>query len=226
MGPNVLSKCVAELIGVFALIVIGAGSVCLLGLPNSPQNLVGIAIAHGLVIAVMICALGHISGAHFNPAVTVAMISVKKIEPPLAVAYILAQLAGSVAGAYVLKEIFAPGVAAVTHLGTTAPAHGFTDMATFYLETILTFFLVLVIFGSAVDKRGANIICPLAIGGTVCLDILFGGPLTGASMNPAKTLGPAIMSGMWKAHWAYWAGPILGGVLAAQIYTHVIGKSE
>jgi MIP family channel proteins len=226
VGQNVLSKCIAEFIGVFTLIVIGAGSVCLLGVPHSPQTLVGIAIAHGLVIAVMICALGHISGAHFNPAVTVAMITVKKIEPPLAIAYIIAQLAGSLAGAYVLKEIFAPNIAAVTNLGTTAPGNGFTPMATFYLETILTFFLVLVIFGSAVDKRGANVICPLAIGGTVALDILFGGPLTGASMNPAKTLGPAVMSGTYTAHWAYWAGPILGGVIAANLYTHVIGKSE
>lgn len=225
MAPTSLSKCAAEFIGTFTLVFVGAGTVCLSAIPGT-HNLLSIAIAFGLTVAAMICAIGHISGAHINPAVTFALLITKKIEPPLAIGYIIAQLAGATFAAFVLKDMFAPGIWDAKHLGTTIPDHGFTPMATFYLETILTFFLVFVIFGSAVDKRGANTICALAIGGTVTLDILLGGPLTGASMNPARTFGPALMSGTWTAHWAYWAGPLLGAALAALSYTHFIGKSE
>lgn len=223
MGPNALSKCAAELIGTFTLVFIGCGAVCLSNIAGT-HTLLSIALAFGLTVAAMICAIGHISGCHINPAVTFALLVTKKIELPLAAGYILAQLAGATLAAYFLKEMFAPGIA--KSLGSTVPDHGFTPMATFYLETILTFFLVFVIFGSAVDKRGANVICPLAIGATVIIDILLGGPLTGASMNPARTFGPALISGTWNAHWAYWAGPLLGAAIAALSYTHVVGKTE
>jgi len=233
--PNTAQKCAAEFIATFALVFIGSGAICLLAVPGSPQNLIGIGLAHGLTITAMIAAIGHISGAHINPAVTIALLVVIKIEAPLAIAYIIAQLAGAVVAAFLLKEIFSPFPEAMNtfHLGSTTPladakthAQLISPMMNFTIETILTFLLGLVIFGSAVDKRGPNSICALIIGATVVLDIMMGGPLTGASMNPARSFGPALASGTYIDHWVYWAGPIVGATLAALVYTHFVGKTE
>lgn len=222
MGPNALAKCAAELIGTFTLIFIGAGAI-LCDTAGGGQGLVGIALAHGLAIAVMVSATGHISGGQLNPAVTMGALVAKKISPPLAAAYVVSQLIGAVLAAYILSEAFAPAIIAKAKLGTPGPGHGFTPLACFYLETILTFFLVFVVFGTGIDARGPKI-GGLAIGGTVCLDILMGGPLSGAAMNPARTFGPALVGGFWDAHWAYWAGPLLGGAAAGLIYDKVVGK--
>jgi MIP family channel proteins len=221
--PKALNKCAAEFIGTFALIFIGAGSILVSILHGVDQPLVGIALAHGLTIAVMVSATGHISGGHLNPAVTFGAMCGRKISPALGLMYMIAQLAGAVAAAYILKEAFAPGIVQAVKLGTPGPGHGFTAMAVFKLEIILTFFLVFVVFGTGIDPKGPKI-GGLAIGGTVALDILMGGPLSGASMNPARTFGPALIGNFWDAHWAYWAGPMIGGGLAGLVYTQFVGK--
>ena len=215
---NLTRQCVAEAIGTFALIFIGVGAIYNLG--AIPGGLLGIALAHGLTIAVMVSATAGISGGHLNPAVTFGLLVGGKISLKDSVAYWIAQLAGATAA----------GFLCVSLLGTAAVAGGTPDISTTLLsvpvvstcqaiiiEAVLTFFLVFVVYGSAVDARAPKI-GGLAIGLTVALDILFGGPLTGAAMNPARTCGPALASGHWNNHFVYWIGPMLGGLLAGLVY--------
>jgi MIP family channel proteins len=165
----------------------------------------------------MVSATGHISGGQFNPAVTVALLVTRKMTPHDALFYILTQLLGAVAAAGVLQLLFG---GYVTAMGTPVPSGPLLHMPmkVMVLEVILTFALVFVVFGTAVDKRGPNVIAGLLIGLTVTLDILVGGPYTGASMNPARSFGPALIGRVWDDHWVYWVGPIVGGVLAGLIY--------
>lgn len=213
----------AELVGTFALIFIGAGSVAVQGWSGGAVTLVGIAFAHGLVIMAMIYTFGHISGTHINPAVTVSMMVAKKIEAAQGVLYILAQLIGAGIAGFALRAIF-PELP--NNLGTTDLAAGISVKVGVLVEAILTFFLVTVIFGSAVDDRAPKGFAGLAIGMTITLDILMGGTLTGASMNPARTFGPALASCHWDNHWIYWAGPILGGSVAALLNQAVFAKKS
>lgn len=209
--------CLAELIGTFTLIFIGAGAICL-EVSKGGVGLVGIALAHGLAIAVMVSAVGHLSGGHFNPAVTIGVWAAKKISTANAMGYIIAQLAGATLGAWMLKCHYPDLLAAPTALGTPMLDSAVTFGQGICLEAVLTFLLVFVIFGTAIDNRGAKAIAPLAIGLTITLDILMGGPLTGAAMNPARAFGPALISGFWINHSVYWIGPIIGGLLAALVY--------
>ncbi|MGH7164056.1 MAG: MIP/aquaporin family protein [Nitrospiraceae bacterium] len=215
-----LKPCVAEAIGTFALCFIGAGSICI------NAGLVGIALAHGSVLAVMISAMGHISGGHFNPAVTVGALVGRKIKGPMAGAYVAAQLAGAVVAGLLLRIIFAPAVWEPVHLGTPGLGSGITPGIGILVEVVLTFFLVLVVYGTAIDDRGTwKAIGGFGIGFTVLCDILMGGPLTGASMNPARTFGPALVAGYWDNHIVYWIGPLLGGALAGLVYGRFLMKS-
>jgi MIP family channel proteins len=209
---NLLRKCVAEAIGTFTLIFIGIGVIY-----NNP-GLLGIALAHGLAIAVMVSATAGISGGHLNPAVTFGLMVGGKIDLKGALAYWVAQLAGAAAAAYLIIGIVGHAI------GVPVVAQGTPDLAStisqgqgIAIEAVLTFFLVFVVYGSAVDARAPKI-GGLAIGLTVALDILFGGPLTGAAMNPARTFGPALASGHWNNHLVYWIGPMLGGLLAGLVY--------
>ena len=213
---------VAEFLGTFALCFIGAGAICTNQWTNGDVGLLGIALAHGTVLAVMISALGHISGGHFNPAVTVGVLTGGKIDGQKAITYFVAQLAGAAAAGYLLKAIVPASVWSPVHLGTPAVAADITVAQATLLEAVLTFFLVLTVFGTAVDPKGSwNAIAGFGIGTVLVFDILVGGPLTGASMNPARTFGPALASGFWDHHVVYWIGPIIGGVLAATLYTGV-----
>ncbi len=215
-----LKPCVAEAIGTFALCFIGAGSICI------NAGLVGIALAHGSVLAVMISAMGHISGGHFNPAVTVGALVGKKIKGPMAGAYVVSQLVGAVVAGVLLRIIFPPAVWESVHLGTPGLGSGVTPGIGILVEVVLTFFLVLVVYGTAIDDRGTwKAIGGFGIGFTVLCDILMGGPLTGASMNPARTFGPALVSGYWDNHIVYWVGPLLGGALAGVVYGRFLMKS-
>ena len=211
----------AELVATFTLTFIGAGAILVNVGMDAGGGLVAIALAHGLALAVAVYASGHISGGHVNPAVTVALMVVGKIHPGKALLYIAAQCVGAIIACLALKGLVEPSLtadaAAKVQLGATLgklrePA------VVFAIEAIVTFLLVTTIFGVAVDKRGPKNIYGLAIGLTVCLDILMAGPLTGASMNPARSLGPAVVGGYWDIHWVYWAGPIAGGVVAAIVY--------
>jgi len=213
---------VAELLGTFALCFIGAGVVCTNHWTNGAVGLVGIALAHGAVLAVMISALGHHSGGHFNPAVTIGVLVAGRISRKRALGYVMAQLAGSVLAGFLLLLMFPEDVWRPVHLGTPILSVQTTVTEGLLLEMLLTFFLVLTVFGTAVDPKGSwNAIAGFGIGTVLVFDILVGGPLTGASMNPARTFGPALASGYWDNHLVYWVGPMVGGILAAALYTKV-----
>jgi len=213
-------KLAAEFIGTFALIFIGAGSICANQFMGAGGGgIVAIALAHGLTIAVMVSALAHISGGHFNPAVTVAFWVTRKMDTVESLLYWVAQLAGGIAGAYLLLAVIPEDTWRAVRLGTPSLAPEITNLSAMLLEAVLTFFLVTVVFGAAVDEHGAAArMAGLAIGLTVTLDIFLGGPFTGAAMNPARALGPALAGNYWSSHGVYWVGPLAGGVFAGWLY--------
>ena len=218
-------RCLAEAIGTFSLIFIGAGAIIVNALPEVEVGLVGIALAHGLVLAVIVTATMNISGGHINPAVTIGLWSVRKIGGSLALLYIASQLAGAVIAAFALRELFPGAAVGAAGLGTPVPMPGLSFGAAVGIETVLTFFLVFAVFGTAVDHRAPKV-GGFGIGLVLVFDILAGGPLTGASMNPARTFGPALVSGIWTEHLVYWIGPILGGLVAAIVYGRLLAVPE
>ncbi len=226
---NVPQKLAAEFIGTFALIFIGAGSICadqfLKATNPGGIGLLGIAVAHGLAIAIMVSAVGHISGGHLNPAVTIGFWVTRKMGTWEALAYWIAQLAGGVAAAYLLRLVVPEDTWRAVALGTPDLARDLTRIVGLILEAVMTFLLVFVVFATAVDERGAfGKIAGFAIGLTITMDILVGGPLTGASMNPARTFGPAVVARHWTNHSVYWVGPLAGGVAAGWLYDAIFLK--
>ena len=215
--------CLAELIGTFAFCFIGAGAICTDALTNGGVGLVGIAIAHGLVLSIAISATGHISGGHLNPAVTCAFFATKRISGSNALQYIVSQLAGATLAGFALTRVFARDVWDKVHLGTPGLAEGVSQETGIFLEAILTFYLVFAVFGTAVHSKAPKI-GGFGIGLTIAFDILVGGPITGASMNPARTFGPGLAAGFWDGHIVYWIGPILGGVVAGLLYDKYLGR--
>lgn len=236
-------RLVAEFIGTFALVFVGVGAVSV-GAERG-GSLLTVALAFGFVVAVMVSATLHISGGQFNPAVSFALLVTGKMPARDAVAYMVVQLVSATAAALLLAALFGkPAVAAGTPVVTGHPAGAvqpadspaldadrakaepiyLTQVQGMVVEVVLTFLLVFVIFGVAVDKRGPNALAGLLIGLTVTLDILFGGPYTGASMNPARSFGPALVSSTWAGHWVYWIGPLVGGALAGLVYNTVFLK--
>lgn len=209
-----IQQAVGEGLGVFALVFVGAGSI-LVG-----ANLIGVAFAHGLAIAVMVSALIHVSGGHINPAVTLGALVAREIEAWRAGVYWLGQSLGGILGAAVLLWAF-PGD--VGSLGTPALGMGTSLGEGILVETVLTFFLVFVVFGTVIDPRHKAPIGGLAIGLAVTMDVLMGGPLTGAAMNHARWLGPALVTMTWTDASVWLLGPTLGGILAGLVYGHVIG---
>ena len=208
----------AEFIGAFTLIFIGVGSIVAANAVHDP-SLIGVALAHGLAIAIMVSALGHISGGHFNPAVTLGFLVTRRIKPSLGAIYWVAQLAGAAAAALLVKVLIPSSLTEPVELGVPAVGHGISLGAAFGLEAIMTFFLVLVVFATAVDERGTfKSIAGLAIGLTITMDILFGGPFTGAAMNPARAFGPQLVGDHWTNGWIWYAGPFVGGAAAALLY--------
>lgn len=218
-------KLTAEFIGTFGLIFIGVGAIAANFYTAGDSGLVGIALAHGLTIAVMVGATASISGGHINPAVTIGLLSAKKIKPDLAIGYIIAQCLGAIAAAILIKICVPVDVLKNIGMGTPALGVGISAGKGLMIEIILTFFLVFVIYGTAVNK-GGTALAPLLIGLTVTLDILMGGPLTGAAMNPARHLGPALLGGGLENLWLYWIGPVLGGLLAAQVYHRILEEKS
>ncbi|HST54446.1 MAG TPA: MIP family channel protein [Solirubrobacteraceae bacterium] len=218
MSEDAFRRAVAEFIGTFTLIFIGVGSIVTASSIHDP-SLIGVALAHGLAIAVMVSALGHISGGHFNPAITFGMLITRRITPRLGVIYWAAQLAGAAIAALLVKELLPHAATDVVKLGVPALGGGVNAGAGFALEAILTFFLTWVVFASAVDPRGTfKSIAGLAIGLTITLDILFGGPFTGAAMNPARAFGPQLIGSHWADGWVWYAGPLVGASIAALAY--------
>ncbi len=214
---------IAEFIGTFTLIFIGVGAIAADHSTAGALGLTGVALAHGLAIGVMASAFGAISGGHFNPAVTIALWSAKKIDAANTVGYIIAQCLGAIAAAFLIKMSVPMEALSTINMGTPALGLGVTPSMGLVTEIILTFFLVLVIYGTAVDARAPKV-GGLFIGLTVALDVLMGGPVSGAAMNPARHLGPALLGGGMQNAWIYWVGPILGGIAAAQIYKTQLEK--
>ncbi|MBI2597955.1 MAG: aquaporin [Candidatus Diapherotrites archaeon] len=215
-------KYAAELIGTFTLVFIGAGAVIVNSITGDALGLLGIAFAHGLALMAMVYAFGAISGTHINPAVTIAMLAAKKIGQKDAIFFIASQLAGSIIASFALLAVF-PKVPQSIALGTTMlnEVFGITFAVGTLVEIILTFFLVLTIFALSFDKRNTTPLNGFAIGMVLAFSIMVGGPLTGAALNPARAFGPAIVSGFLDNQGVYWLGPIVGGVLAAILYTWI-----
>lgn len=215
---ELMRSLIIEFIGPFALVFMGAGAIILTG----GNDIVAIALAHGLAIGLLAMAAGHISGGHYNPAVTVAMLVTRRIDTQRAIAYILAQLAGALAAAGVLTLTYRDVNRNAVNLGTPSVGAEHSVWNAVTMEFVLTFFLVFVIFGTAVDSRTPKVIAGLCIGLTITMDILAGGAVSGAAMNPARWFGPAIVQQEWSDFWIWWIGPILGAVAAAVIYNDVI----
>lgn len=217
---NVLKKSVAEFIGIFFLTFIGGAAII-----NTNSDLLIVALAHGLTVALVISSLGHISGAHINPAVTIGFLITKKINFKTASSYIFAQTLGSIFAAICLRNLIPNSMDFYLGGQFLNESIGFLDAL--FIEMILTFLLVLSIFGVAVDDRGPiKHISGFGIGLVVTIDIFAGGPLTGASMNPARTFGPSFISGNWENHLLYWIGPIIGGILASMFYDKFFNENS
>ena len=211
MEESIGRRAAAEFVGAFALIFAGMGAIAV------DADLVGVALAHGLAIGVMASAVGHISGGHFNPAVTFGFLVTRRMTLRLAAAYWAAQLGGAVAATLVLRGVFSPD--STLDAGVPQLADGVGAGSGLLLELVLTFFLVWVIFATAADPRGTfKSIAGLAIGLTISLDILAGGPLSGAAMNPARAFGPELVQWIWSDAWVYWLAPLAGAALAALAY--------
>ena len=217
----------AEAIATYALVFFGPLAIILsvvaFGDGLSIESIIMISLAHGAAIGLMVYAFGHISGAHINPAVTIPMMITKKISVADGIGYIIFQLIGAVVAAFSLKAIL-PEIGAKVNFGTQGgPSELLNNsvMAGITVEIILTFFLVTVIFLTAVHKKAPAGIHGISIGGMVFLLHLVGVPLTGASMNPARTFGPAVVSGFWELHWLYWVAPIIGGIIAGVIMNYI-----
>lgn len=212
---ELLKRGAAEFVGTFTLIFVGAGSI----IATQGLNLTAIGLAHGLAIAVMASAVGHISGGHFNPAVTFGFVVTRRMEARLAATYWFFQLTGAVIAALLLKWLLPQAQTDAVNLGAPSVGNGISVGAGLVIELILTFFLVWVIFATAADPRGAfATISGLAIGLTITLDIYMGGPYTGAAMNPARAFGPELADNFWNDGWIYWVGPLLGAGIAALAY--------
>ena len=210
---------VAEFIGIFALVFVGSGSIMMARYTNAGTPLILAATAHGVILAVMVTATMRISG-HLNPAVTIGFLVTRRIEPMMAGVYILAQIFGAIVAAYALKASVPAELFAATRGGGQSMALDVTAGQGFMLEAIATFFLTFVVFGTAVDPHAPKV-GGFAIGLTVGAGILAIGPLTGGSMNPARSLGPVVASGVFEGHALYWAGPIVGAVVAALLYAQL-----
>lgn len=211
--PSLARRAAAEGIAAFALVFAGCGAIVTNAVHAGVLGAVGVSLTFGLVIMAMIYATGHLSGAHINPAVTVAFTLTRHFPRRDAGAYVAAQLLGATAAAFVLRAAWPSRPA---HLGATVPSVG-AGTAVLY-EGLLTAFLMFVIIAVATDARAVGAAAALAIGGTVGLDALFGGPITGASMNPARSFGPALASGEWHDFWVYLAGPLVGATVGAFAY--------
>jgi MIP family channel proteins len=223
MGYSKPQKMLAEFFGTFALIFFSAGAICadqfLQASGQAGLGLLGIALAYGLTMGIMVTALGHISGGHFNPAISIGFWVTRRATTFDTLLYWIAQLAGATAAAYALRAVVPEPIWRVVHLGAPALASGLTRASGMLIEGLMTFFLVLVVFATVVDESGAfGKIGGFAVGLALTIGVLFGGPFTGAAMNPARAFGPALASHDWLNHGVYWVGPLAGGVLAGWIY--------
>lgn len=220
-----INEMVAEFIGTFALIFVGVGSIAVYIHMGQPVNLVAVALAHGLVIAAMASATMAISGGQLNPAVSISLMVVGKQSVVRGASLVIAQIFGALSAATLLLLALPGDVQRMLVVGTPALASGMTVLGGVIIEAVLTFILVFVIFGTAVDNRVPKL-AGLLIGLTVTVAALMGGAFTGAALNPARHLGPAVVAGKLDLLWLYWVGPVLGGILAAVVFQKVVAKDN
>lgn len=206
----------AELVGIFALVFVGGAAIMLSKNPGTGVGLLEVAAAHGVILAVMVTATMRIAG-HLNPAVTIGFLVTRRIDPMMAGIYLVAQVLGSMLAAYALRGIFPEPLFAAARGGGQVISLDITSVQAFFAELIATFFLVFAYFGSAVDRQAPRV-GGLAIGLALFANILAIGPLTGGSMNPARSFGPAVASGVYEGQVIYWTAPLVGGMLAAVLY--------
>lgn len=219
--PSLLRRSLAEALGTFALVFIGVASVVEKFASGANNGLLGIALAHAVVLSVMITATMAISGGHINPAVTIGLLAARRISARTALAYVPAQLVGAVLGALAVKNLFPSVAVRAAGLGTPSLGANVQLGQGIGLEAVLTFFLVSAVFGTCVNAEAPKV-GGFGVGLVLLFDILVGGSLTGAAMNPARAFGPALVSGQWVAHSVYWVGPILGGLVAALLWEYVL----
>jgi MIP family channel proteins len=218
--PSLARRLVAEALGTFGLVFVGAAVVVVNGgFPNSGIGLLGIALAHAVVLSVMITATMTISGGHLNPAVTIGLLATRRIGPVAAAAYIAVQLVAAVVAAYLVKALLPIPAVRNAMVGVPVIANSMSLGQAMGLELILTFFLMSGVYGTAVSPDAPRV-GGFGIGLVLLFDILVGGPLTGAAMNPARAFGPAVVSGEWVGHIVYWVGPIVGALLAALLWEY------
>ena len=214
---NLGRRAAAEAIGTFFLVLIGPGAAMVDAFSRGAIGHAGVALAFGFVVAAMVYAFGHVSGAHINPAVTAAFWSARRFPGRDVPAYVAAQCAGAVAASLVLRALLGP----IGALGATVPA--ISTGRAFAVEWLLSFGLMMVVMAVATDERAPAGFAGIAVGLTVGFEAMMGGPLTGASMNPARSLGPALAGGGWAAHWIYWAAPVTAMLAAAKVYDWLRG---
>lgn len=222
-APSLAQRCAAEALGTFGIVLAATLANAVGALSGQPgiADLTAVALVNGLIVACMIAMLHGICGAHFNPAVTLALLVLRRIDARAALAYVGAQLVGAAAASALLLALLGSAVAAS---GIERVVSTLSPLQAFGLEALFSFILVSVIIGSAVDPRAPRGVFPLAIGFAVLLLIVCGGPLTGAAMNPARAFGPALVCGHWEAQWLYWAGPLSGGALAAGLWRWLLPR--
>ena len=225
---NFAQKLTAEFLGTFALVFFGAGAICVDWYPHATNALgpLGIALVYGLTMAIMVSALGHISGGHFNPAITIGFWVTKRLNSVDTVSYWAVQLAGAIAAAFLLKALIPDDTWRAVALGTPKFAHEFTRLSAMMLEGGTTFFLVLTVFATTLDERSVAFrpVAGFAIGLSLGLGSLIAGPFTGGALNPARAFGPALASSHWQNHGIYWVGPLAGGFLAGFLYDSLFLK--
>lgn len=220
--PSLARRLVAEALGTFGLVFVGAAVVVVNGgFPNSGIGLLGIALAHAVVLSVMITATMTISGGHLNPAVTIGLLATRRINAVSAAAYIVTQLAAATIAAFLVKALFPIAAVRNAMVGVPVIAGSITLNQAIALELILTFFLMTAVYGTAVSPDAPRV-GGFGIGLVLLFDILVGGPLTGAAMNPARAFGPAVVAGEWVGQIAYWVGPIVGALLAALLWEYFL----
>lgn len=211
LKPYILQRIGTEFIGTYFLVTAGCGAIIVNTLTEALSH-IGVALTFGLIITVMIATTGHISGAHFNPVVTISLALIRRFSWQEVPPYISAQLFGAILGASTLRLLFG----STANLGITLPQGN--PIQSLGVEILLTAVLMFVITSVATDSNSAKLLAPLAIGATVTLDALWGGPISGASMNPARSFGPALVAGIWSYQWIYWSGPMIGAILGAFIF--------
>jgi MIP family channel proteins len=220
--PSLARRLTAEAVGTFGFVFAGAAVVVVNGgFPNSGIGLLGIALAHAVALSVMITATMAISGGHLNPAVTLGLLVARRIDVVSAAAYIVTQLAAACVAAYLVKLLLPASAVRNAMLGVPVIASSVTLQQAIGLELILTFFLVSAVFGTAVSPDAPRV-AGFGIGLVLLFDILVGGPLTGAAMNPARAFGPAAVAGEWVGHVVYWIGPLAGAILAALVWEYLL----